>query len=213
MQPDLTKTQRRAIQYFYIDGTFEFTFGGLCLFLAGFFLLQSAVPDNLSGNLFNLALMVVIPLSAMLINRLIGHFKEQVTYPRTGYVAYQSAQGSQRRVRLALKFGVAFLVGGGVALFVSRTPQSLDWMSALTALVFGMVLVFIGLRSGLIRFYALGLLVGVTGLGLAWLGYGDIPGLARFYGLTSLILFASGGMTLRSYLRHNPPSDEAADES
>ena len=213
MQPDLVRSKLRAIRYYYIDGTFEFTFGGLCLFLAGFFFIQATVPDGLSGNMLSLALMVVIPLGAILINRLIVRFKEQVTYPRTGYVAYQSSQGSQRRVRLALKIGVSFIVGGAVAAYVTRTPKALDWMSALTALVFGLVLAFIGYRSGLVRFYVLGLLVLLSGVVLTWLGYGDIPGLALFYGLTSLILFTSGGLTLWAYLHNNPPSSEAADES
>ncbi len=213
MQPDLMKTKLRAIQYYYIDGTFEFTFGGLCLLLAGFFFIQAAVPENLSANLLSLALMVVIPLGAILINHLIKRFKEQVTYPRTGYVAYQSSQGRQRRVRLALKIGVSLLVGGVVAVFITRTPKSLDWMAALTSLVFGLVLAFIGFRSGLSRFYLLGFLVLLSGMVLSSLGYGNIPGLALFYGLTSLILFSSGGITLWAYIHHNPPADEAARES
>ena len=213
MQPDLMKTKLRAIQYYYIDGTFEFTFGGLCLLLAGFFFIQAAVPENLSANLLSLALMVVIPLGAILINHLIKRFKEQVTYPRTGYVAYQSSQGRQRRVRLALKIGVSLLVGGVVAVFITRTPKSLDWMAALTSLVFGLVLAFIGFRSGLSRFYLLGFLVLLSGMVLSSLGYGNISGLALFYGLTSLILFSSGGITLWAYIHHNPPADEAARES
>ena len=35
MQPDPTKTKLQAIQYDYIDGTFEFAFGRLCLLLTG----------------------------------------------------------------------------------------------------------------------------------------------------------------------------------
>ncbi len=213
MQSDLMKTKLRAVQYFYIDGTFEFTFGGLCLLLAGFFFLQATVPESLSANLLSLALMVIIPLGAMIINHLIRRFKEQVTYPRTGYVAYQSSQGRQRKMRQALKLGVSLIIGGSVAAFVIRTPKSLDWMSALTALVFGLVLAFIGFRSGLRRFYVLGFLVLLSGVALSSLGYGNIPGLALFYGLTSLILFTSGGMTLWVYIHHNPPADEAAHES
>lgn len=212
MQTDLTKTKLRAIQYYYIDGTFEFTFGGLCLLLAGFFLIQSAIPDSLSGNLLNLALIVVIPISAMVINRLIMRFKEQVTYPRTGYVAYRSVKGNQHRIRLALKLGVAFIVGGALAAYITHTPRALDWMAALTSAVFGLVLAFIGFRSSLVRFYFLGLMVLLSGVVLSILGYGNIPGLTIFYSLTSLILFSSGGFTLWSYLHQNPPSDEADDE-
>jgi len=213
MQPDPVRSKLRAIQYYYIDGTFEFTFGGLCLMLTGFFFIQATFPESLSSSLLNLALMVVIPLGAILINRLIVRFKEQVTYPRTGYVAYQSSQGSQRRTRLALKLGVSLIVGGAVAAYITRAPKALDWMSALTALAFGLVLTFIGFRSRLTRFYLLGFLVLLSGVVLSFLGYGNIPGLVLFYGLTSLILFTSGGLTLWSYIHHNPPSDEAADES
>jgi hypothetical protein len=213
MQNDLSKTKKRAIQYYYIDGTFEFTFGGLCLLLAGYFFIQAAAPESLSSSIFSLSLMAIIPLGAMLINRLIGRFKEQVTYPRTGYVAYQSDAGNQRRLRIALKLGVGLVVGFAVAVFVVRTPQALDWMSALTALVFGLVLAFLGFRSGLLRFYLLGMLVLLVGVGLSSLGYGDIPGMAIFYALTGLIMLLSGGLTLWSYLHHNPPVDEAANES
>jgi hypothetical protein len=213
MQPDLNKTKLRAIQYYYIDGTFEFTFDGLCLFLAGYFFIQATVPESLPASILSLALMVVIPLGAILINQLIKRFKEQITYPRTGYVAYQSSQGRLHRVRQALKIGMSLIIGASVAAFIIRTPESLDWVAALTALVFGLVLAFLGFRSGLTRFYVLGFLVLLGGVWLSLLGYGNIPGLALFYGLTSLILFTSGGLTLWTYLHHNPPADEAAHES
>jgi hypothetical protein len=213
MQPDLTRTKLRAIQYYYIDGTFEFTFGGLCLMLAFFFYIQATASENLSSSLFSLALMAIIPLGALLINRLIGRFKEQVTYPRTGYVAYQSSQPRQRMLRLGLKLGVAFIVGGSLAAYITITPKALDWMAALTSLIFGLVLAFIGFRSGLMRFYLLGMLVMLSGVVLSIMGYGNIPGLALFYSLTSLILFTSGGLTLWAYIHQNPPSNEVTDES
>ena len=43
MSDDLRKVQLRAVQYFFVDGTFEFGFGLLCLILAAFFFLENRI--------------------------------------------------------------------------------------------------------------------------------------------------------------------------
>ena len=133
MADELKKSQLHAIQYFYVDGTFEFSFGGLCLVLAIYFFVQEAAPESLLSAILNM-----------------------------GFIAA--------------------------------------------------VIAWIGYRSALPRFYLVALAVFLIGISLAVSGLGDMLGLALVYGLTSLILFTSGGLTLWKYLHQNPVLQESPDE-
>jgi hypothetical protein len=214
MQPDLSKTKLRAYQYTYIDGTFEFIFGGFCLLLAGFFYIQAAMPESLLSTILTMSLVIITPAGALLINRLVNRFKENVTYPRTGYVAFQRPkEGLHRGVRVGFMLGLTAIIGGTVAAFITRTPQTLDWMPLLTGFVFGGVFFWIGFRSALPRFVVIALLILLCGLVLTLRGIGDMPGLSLFYALSGLILLLSGAFTLWRYLRRNPPTSGVTDES
>ena len=214
MQPDLSKTRLRAYQYLYVDGTFEFTFGGLCLLLAGYFYIQTAMPESLLSSILTMSFVVLTPVGAILINRLVNRFKENVTYPRTGYIVCQRPkEGLRRGVHVGLTLGLAASMGGTFAAFITRSPETLDWMPLLTGFVFGAVFVWIGFRSALSRFFVIATLILLSGLILTVRGIGNMAGLAPFYALSGLILLASGGLTLWQYLRRNPPSTGAVDES
>jgi len=54
MADELKKSQLHAIQYFFVDGTFEFSFGGLCLVLAIYFFVQEAAPGTLLSAILNM---------------------------------------------------------------------------------------------------------------------------------------------------------------
>jgi len=213
MQPDLSKTRLRAFQYLYIDGTFEFTFGGLCLLLAGFFYIQASMPESLLSTILTMSFVIITPAGAVLINRLVNRFKENITYPRTGYVAFQRPkEGLRRGIRAGFMLGLTAIIGGTVAAFITRNPQTLDWMPLLTGFVFGGVFTWIGFRSALARFFVIALLIWISGFFLTMRGIGNMPGLSLFYALSGLILLLSGALTLWQYLRHNPPSDGVINE-
>ena len=212
MQPDPEKSKLRAIQYFYIDGSFEFGFGGLCLLLAGFFFLQDSIRDGLVKGLLTFLFFVIFFGGSMLINRIIRRFKEQVTYPRTGYVSYQQPQKVRKGLRIGLMLILAVIVGAGFTTMVTRSPELIYWMPAVTSCVIGFVLTWLGFRSALPRFYGLGFLILITGVILSLLGQGDLPGLVMIYGLSGLILFLSGGLTLNAFIRHHPSTNEVEDE-
>jgi hypothetical protein len=201
MTDDLKKPQLRAIQYFYADGSFEFSFGGLCLLLAIYFTIQAAAPKSLLSNILDMGFILIVLGGSFLINRLVQALKERVTYPRTGYVAYKREYGLKRGVRLAMGMLIGALLSAFTIIAITKSPNVMDWMPGITGLIFAAVIAWLGYRSALPRFYLVALAVLLISVGLASSGIGNMSGLALVYGLTSLVLFVSGGVTLWKYLR------------
>jgi uncharacterized membrane protein len=213
MLPDQTrKTKLRAMQYHFIDGSFEFTFGGLCLLMAGYFTIQTNMPESLLSTILSMSFVVITSGGVFLIDRLVRRFKEQVTYPRTGYIAYQRPQGVRSGMRAGFMLGLAAIIGGSMAAFITRSPRSMDWMTGMTALVFAAALAWVGFRFALRRFYINAFLVFLSGFILTFIGMGNMPGLTLFYALAGGILLLSGGWTLLRYLHNHPASNQVSDE-
>ncbi len=78
MTDDLNTPQLRAIQYFFVDGSFEFGFGLLCLILAAFFYAETHVQGWLL-TLVSSSLVLLMIGGAWLINQLIKLLKERLT--------------------------------------------------------------------------------------------------------------------------------------
>ena len=207
MQNHKDRTLLRAVQYYYIDCVFEFTFSGLCLLLAAFFFIQAKIPDGLVSTILMVSFVVIIPLGSIVISRLVNRFKEKITYPRTGYLAYQRPKGARMAVKVGLGLGVSAILGGLVAVIITGSPQSLDWMPGLTAFVFAFVFAWLGYRTSLPRFLLIGFLLLLSGILLSIIGLGNILGLSIFYAIAGLFLLISGTLTFWTYLHRNPQSD------
>jgi hypothetical protein len=202
----LDKIQQRALQYWHIDGLTEIAFGGILLVLGGFFFAQALLPqDSLLSQLLNMGLVLLLVASGLIGGRFVSLAKGRLTYPRTGYVTYPKAGGRRRWIGAVL----AMLIGSLTAGLIAAAPASLAWMPAISGLTLGAVLLVLGYRFGLLRFYLLSLLVLVFGVGLALGGIGDSLGIAVFYTLAGLALLLSGSLILWLYLRRNPPAPES----
>jgi hypothetical protein len=209
MNDDIQKAMQRTKRYWHVDGLVEGAFGGVCLVLALFFLIQSILPQN---NLFSQLLnagFVVILIGSMLVSRKAVTFaKERLTYPRTGYVSYRRSTGG----RHVLAFGVAMLMATLVTVLFVTAPTSLDWLPAITGLLIGGAMLFFSYRVGLARFALLALISSLLGCALSLVGLGNVPGLALYYGLMGLALLVSGGLTLARYLRETDMPEEITNE-
>jgi hypothetical protein len=208
---DLRRPQLRALQYFYIDGSFEFGFGLMSLSLALFFYLEAHVQGWLSA-LVDASLILVMIGGAWLVRRLTGWLKEQVTYPRGGYAAYPRKQGRRRGIRLLIGAAAGGLAAVLAVVLTADGAGGPAAMPILSGVLLGLVLAFIGWRARLSRFYLLGGLSAAAGLYLGWSGLGNEPGLMVYYLAFGLILFASGGLTLRAYLRSTPGAGGGPEE-
>ncbi|MEW5827421.1 MAG: hypothetical protein AB1846_00910 [Chloroflexota bacterium] len=225
MDPDLDEKQRRALQYWYVDGAFEFGMGGLCLLLALYFYALAKLEDTWLGGMLSAAMVLVVVGGGMGINRLVMRLKERVTFPRTGYVAYRRTRGAKRLARLVLVGLVAGLVSALLTLLLVRlsstvmvsiasaTPQPVNWMPGLTGLMFAVVVTILGLRTAIPRFYLVAALSLVTGAALMFAGLDMNLGLAAFYAALAAGLLAASVFVLRHYLGSTTPPAEADNES
>jgi hypothetical protein len=203
MPDDLKKSQLRTIQYFYVDGSFEFGFGLLCLILAIFFYAETSMHGWLAAIVDSSLVLVMIG-GAWLIRHLIKLLKERVTWPRTGYVTYNRQNSAKRGWRIALGLGVGILVAV-VATVLSKTPGiHLNTMPMLSGFLLGVVFAFLGWRTTMLRFYLLALFSCMLGGVLAYSPAVDNFALAGYYLVFGLVLINAGAFVLRAYLRQNP---------
>ena len=213
MQDEFNKPRLRAIQYFYIDGTFEFTFGGLCLILGAFFFIQAAMPESVFSRLLMLAIVLIVPGGILLKNRLVASIKEKVTYPRTGYVSYPKLHGKDKTTRNRINLGMRAIVGSLNENIDQTISITQDWVPAMTAFFFAFMLSWLGFRSGLRRFLLLGMLVFTAGILFSFIHIGNLSGLSMFYTTSGVMILISGILTLMKYLRENPQPEEVDNAS
>jgi hypothetical protein len=199
----LQNAQKRAMQYWYVDGSFEFSFGGICLVLAAYFYAQFLLAESWISNLMIVFFLMVMLGGSFLINRLVMVMKERITFPRTGYISFPRKTGSRRWGRLLLVGVVSAAISVVMVLLLMNRPAGFDWTVAASGLLFGAVVTYLGFRTGAARFFINAALS--IGLGLA-LGFANLPeniGLAAFYGLLGLGMLLVGGISLWQYLRQN----------
>jgi len=204
-----TRSQLRAIQYWYTDGIFELGFGLLCLALGGYFFLDHILQGNRFAFLVDIALVAVVVGGSFLMKWLVQSLKERVTFPRTGYVSY-SRERSRGQTILA---GVIVL--GALVLmvfFLSRVELQASARPLVTGILFGIAMIFVGWRTSLTRFYLHGLFSMLLGVGIAFSAWGNHVGLAAFYMVIGLVIIVSGMILLGKYLHQNPAPQEEQDE-
>jgi hypothetical protein len=221
MTDDLKKHQLRTVQYDHVDGTPELAYGGLFLLIAICFYIFAKLPD-LSNSIFSaLIIMLVFISGGFLIGRLGQILKERVTYPRTGYVAYKrQGRPIKRSTRLMIWIGAPLLTVILLALLFlnrQRVPaQSQDSalyvMPGLTGLLFSGIWAIAGWKIAVPRYYVIAAASLLIGAGLLVSEVGVNLGMALLFGAMSLVLFASGGVTLWRYLRQNPIPQDTPDE-
>lgn len=200
----LQNAQKRAMQYWYVDGTFEFSFGGLCLVLAAYFYALNAFGNTWIADLASILLMLVVIGSGFLINKVVMTMKERITFPRTGYISFPRKTGSRRWGRLLLLGAVAAAVSVVMVLLLANRPADFDWTVTASGLLFGAVVTYLGFRTGAARFFVNAALSIGLGLSIGFANLADNFGLTAFYGLLGLGMLAVGGFSLWMYLRQNP---------
>ncbi len=209
MKDPVRHSQLRTVQYWYADGTFELGFGLLCFLLGIYLYFENLLQGTWLTALADILLIVVVIGGSFLMNWLIRNWKERVTYPRTGYVNYAKKHNRAQTILM----GVIVLSALGLMVyFLSRVEIQISTRPLVTGILFGIVMIFVGWRTLLRRFYLHTLLSMLVGIGLAFSPWDNHVGLAAFYSGIGLILIVSGVLTLRAYLRQNPVQKESPDE-
>ena len=198
MKDDVEKIVKRTYRYHYEDGLVEIGLG-ILLTVSGllFFTWQALQDGRLLGGILAVATALLVISGVYGIRWAVGEVKEQVTYPRTGYAAYREGEPSVARwVILTAVMGV---VVAGLVL-----PEALERMALMEGALLGAVLVYIGYRVGVTRFYLLGVLILLAGVAATVLFRDDLMGSAVTFGSSGLLLLLSGLATFAAYLRRHP---------
>jgi len=200
--------EHKAKQYWYVDGLSEIAFGLLCLLLALYFGAEALLdPASFAYRILNSLFVLVIVGGALFGRKLVQVLKNRITYPRTGFVSYRKPKRNTRWLTMLWGFSVSIAVG----ILFAKWPASEAWMPAVTGIFIGLAWIFVGGRLGLLRFYWMSFFSIAIGVWLSLAGIGNVAGLAVYYGLFALGLFASGGLTLSSYLRETRAAEEVGD--
>jgi len=195
--------KKRAIQYWFNDGLNEIGIGIVFLILAGYFYLESTIQKTGFLRLvLDISLILIILGSFYLVNQGIRYFKENLTYPRTGYVSYQR----NRKLPRWLTGLIAGIIGALVAGLIIR-GNLMNWLAALTGIFLSLVFIFLAFRVGLLRFHILALLLLGTGFALSSFNIDPTLGTSAVYFVGGVFVMLSGLITLFTYLRHTDKPD------
>jgi hypothetical protein len=211
MPDELRKSKKRAIRYFYEDGSLEFSLGLLSFILAIFFLFISKSQGWLQ-MLAEVSLILVIIAGAGIINWFIRKLKQNITWPRTGYISYRHIVGRNRGWRI----GLGMIIGGLVAALAVIISMSQVFVIAslplLSGIMFCLVIGILGWRTSIIRFYLLASISCFLGVSLAFSGLSNNTSLILFYASMAGIFLLTGVCVLITYLHRNPYPGEKVDE-
>ena len=206
---DIDKVIQRTHRYWYEDGLNEIAAG--CMFVACglvLFMMRFVRPGSPLAPVLAVGLVILVSLGGLAVSRAVKAVKNRITYPRTGYVSYRRPESNRRRRIIAASLGVGLGVLG-IVLPIAGAPTWLVSMAMVEGLILGAVLLYIGHRLGLARFYLLAFLSALIGVVVALGGFDDALGSAAYFGEMGLVLTASGLFTLRAYLRQpQPPIEE-----
>jgi len=208
MKNDIDKVIQRTHRYWYEDGLAEIATG--CMFVScGLLLLVmgSIPPGSLLAPVLAVGFVILVAFGGLFVSRAVKAVKNRVTYPRTGYVSYRYPGSSGRPWIIGAGVGITLAVLG-IVLSKAHAPTWLGSMSMVQGLILGAVLLYIGNRLGLTRFYVLAFLSALIGVVVALNGFGDALGSAAYFGEMGLVLTVSGLFTLRAYLRQTQPPIE-----
>jgi hypothetical protein len=200
MNDSIDKYVKKTNRYYYDDGLVEMIVGFLFTGVGTALLL--VLNLDMSSFLNALLLLVITALvigGAFLIRRMVLRLKERITYSRSGYVAFQQDESDRGRWFLLVAVAMLFVT----LIFLPETFNQIQFMvgSMLAA-----VLIYLGYRLNLRRFYALGiacLLIGVATT--IWID-DEFMGTAVALVGCGLVLLLSGGLTFAFYLRQYPES-------
>ena len=209
MKNDIDKVIQRTHRYWYEDGLAEIATG--CMFvLCGLFLfiMHSVPPGSPLAPVLAIGFVILVAFGGLPVSRAVKAVKNRVTYPRTGYVSYRRPGSSGRPHVIWASVGIGLAVLG-IILSKVHAPPWLGSMAMAQGLLMGTVLLYLGHRLGLTRFYALAFLSALIGVVVALNGFEDALGSAAYFGEMGLVVTASGLFTLRTYLgQTQPPVEE-----
>jgi hypothetical protein len=212
MSDNLIDVERRVKRYWYSDGIADISVGAMFLMLGLFFGVQGYFGEGSKVAVVLQVSMVLVMVGGIFgVQWLVNTLKTRLTYPRTGYVEYRAKDKESKRLRIIVIAVALTIVVALIVLF--DFVREMDSMVLTSGILVGVV--FIALRgksTGVARFYILGGIAIVLGVGLSMGALPQLYNLALFYGMMGIMLMITGGVVLRRYINENPMPAEGDDE-
>lgn len=213
MEDRMLDVEQRVKRYWYSDGIADISVGAMFLMLGLFFGVQGYFGEGSKVAVILQVSMVLVMMGGIFgVQWLVNTLKARLTYPRTGYVEYRAKDKESNQRRYVVIAVALIIVVASIVLF--DFVRELDSMVLTSGILVGAV--FIALRgksTGVTRFYILGGIAIVLGVGLSMGNLHQLYNLALFYGLEGVLLMITGGVVLRRYISQNPMPVDTGDDN
>lgn len=211
MNLSVEEIQKKALQYWYVDGLSELGTGFVFIFIGLTYWLGRTLQQPFAGLFLGFGQPIVQVGTMLVIYWLIRWAKQKVTYPRTGYLSYRrdKEQNSTRRRLLVLILAVII---AGITVFSlnflidNRIIQD-SWITTFTAIFISGIFLFSNHKIHLIRLYILALYVLIIGIAFSLTGLPSSYINPFFLMLVGAGLLTTGTLTLNRYLHETQPAD------
>ena len=212
MENKLLDVEGRVKRYWYSDGIAEIAVGGMLILLGLYFGAQGYFGEGSRVSTILQVGMILVMLAGFFATQwLVNTLKSRLTYPRTGYVEYRVKDEGARQRRYVVMLAALMIAIASMVLI--NYIRDLDSMVLATGILVGVIFVVLrGKSSGVARFYYLGGLSIVLGVGLSFDNLSQTYNLGLFYGLLGIVTVTSGVIVLRRYLSENPMPTEDDNE-
>jgi len=214
MPDPLSEARLRAQRFLYRDGLSEIV-PGIIFVLQGGWLLFNHLVNSRSPWYLPLALIYILLLAAfaMSVARIRAAIRERITYPRSGYVAYDESL-RKRRIRVGMALALLAIVTC-MMFYTGRAGWDpnhwIQWLPAVGGLTVGAGSMYVSVRQGLVRYLVVGLLSIVLGVVVS-IEYPLKLATAIWLADVGCAWLCSGGLTLWNYVRTEPPTESESDK-
>ena len=209
MKNEIEKIEKRPIQYWYEDGLNEIAFGIIALSLGVYFWIRTRIPQGSAWHVpWALAMIPLLLIGIPLLNRVTKALKQKLTYPRTGFVSYRRPEGKKKRFSI-----LGGVVGSTTAIAygllrsdVFPAGTAVVVLPLATGLILAAAYVWIGMKTGVFRFFVTAMLSALAGIAVALTGLTETAALGAYWGILGASHCVSGTFVLLRYLRRHPYS-------
>ena len=200
---------RNTRRYWYIDGIVEIAVGTLITFIAVSYYLTSLISNiAFKSILLGLVQPAIIIIGAIVVRKVITWLKEHLTYPRTGYLAFNKHPEHKRIQRKIKIVFVAVIVSVMVSFITQLLPIKL--MPLISVILICLLTIYLGYQNAVTRFYIVAFVLFVVGLVITLIGLSEVLSFVTLYASIGLVWIVSGIITLSKYLRKTTPVKEAS---
>lgn len=204
---NIDKVIRNTRRYWFVDGIVEISGGALITFIALSYFLTSLISNVvLKSILLGLGQPLVIILGAFVIRKIVAWLKDNITYPRTGYLYFNNPPENRRVQRIIKVIFVSVIVSLVVAFFMKLLPMQL--MPVISMVIFSIFTIYLGYQNAVTRFYFVALVLIALGVIISVVNLDDVMRFVIIYAALGLTWMISGAIALINYLRKTTPLKE-----